>query len=104
MFVSGRLVYIHYAPTNSCSSYDPPLPLSDRNGKTVTKYYNQRDVEGPAGDIPVDQLNPEQLQRYKAWKRSRLERGPIREVIVSSFERESTSFFLPRFVLLPSCA
>ena len=40
----------------------------------------QQDVEGPAGDIPVDQLNPEQLRRYKAWKRSRLERGPIREV------------------------
>lgn len=48
-------------------------------GETVTNRGCQ-DVEGPAGEIPVDQLNPEQLRRYKAWKRSRLERGPIREV------------------------
>lgn len=37
-------------------------------------------VEGVAGEVPVDQLNPEQLQRYKAWVRSRFERAPIREV------------------------
>lgn len=40
----------------------------------------QKDVEGLAGDVPVDRLNPEQLRRYQAWKRSRFERGPVREV------------------------
>ncbi|CBJ32780.1 expressed unknown protein [Ectocarpus siliculosus] len=39
-------------------------------------------VEGVAGEVPVDQLNPEQLQRYKAWVRSRFERAPIRELIL----------------------
>ncbi len=40
----------------------------------------QKDVEGLAGDVPVDRLSPEQLRRYQAWKRSRFERGPVREV------------------------
>ena len=37
-------------------------------------------IEGPSGDVPVDQLTPEELKRFQAWKRSRLERGCIREV------------------------
>lgn len=37
-------------------------------------------IEGPSGDVPVDQLTAEELKRFQAWKRSRLERGCIREV------------------------
>lgn len=59
----------------------PPIPHFSAFRQKWKRFY-QKGVEGSAGDIPVDQLNPEQLRRYKAWKRSRLERGPIREVSV----------------------
>lgn len=65
----------------------------------------QKDVEGPAGDIPVDQLNPEQLRRYKAWKRSRLERGPVREVSEENNPKTTGQcvFSYAPFALQPWC-
>eukprot|EP00903_Cladosiphon_okamuranus_P017819 g16398.t1 len=60
-----------------------PLKRQRSVGGGALPRVESEDVEGPAGEIPVDQLNPEQLRRYKAWKRSRLERGPIRELILN---------------------
>ncbi|CAM9770619.1 unnamed protein product [Scytosiphon promiscuus] len=52
-------------------------------GGGMSARVESEDVEGVAGEVPVDQLNPEQLRRYQAWKRSRFERGPVRELILN---------------------
>lgn len=44
--------------------------------------------------VPVDQLTPQQLKRYRAWKRSRLERGSIREVSPTAMRVGKTSLGL----------
>ncbi|CAM9859248.1 unnamed protein product [Pylaiella littoralis] len=58
-----------------------PLKRQRSTGGTSARAESE-DVESVAGDVPVDQLNPKQLRRYQAWKRSRLERGPVRELIL----------------------
>lgn len=60
----------------------PPLLLALTRISVYLYSYGSQETVGDhvAGVVPVDQLTPDQLKRFRAWKRSRFERDFIREV------------------------